>query len=210
MNTAAGGTWGARAGGLSHPRQRPPATALGAPVGACSTLCSSRVIEGTAGLVETAQARRRNGPYGLRAMTSPTPSCSSPDRGAEMIAGGRRRGRDKPPAREPHVHPAACITATPRGDKGSTLSAQPPVGSSPGSAWTPRRREPNTSAVWIAQEPSAPQGYIPCFISNIRRRGRSSSFIPNKRTVARPSAVTPANMPSRFSRKCECHTWIRG
>jgi hypothetical protein len=70
-------------------------------------LFSAGVGAGTAGRVETARARRRFGPDGLRASVGPTPSCSSPDRGAEKIAGGRWRGRDKPPARAPHVHPAA-------------------------------------------------------------------------------------------------------
>jgi hypothetical protein len=61
------------------------------------------LARGIAGRVETARARRRFGPDGLRASVSPTPSCQSPDRGAEKIAGGRWRGRDKPPARVPRT-----------------------------------------------------------------------------------------------------------
>jgi linoleoyl-CoA desaturase len=76
---------------------------------------------GIAGRVETARARRRFGPDGLRASVSPTPSCSSPDRGAEKIAGGRWRGRDKPPAR---VHPTYIPPIPPSPASGASTASR--------------------------------------------------------------------------------------
>ncbi len=75
--------------------------------------------------VETARARRRSGAIGLRASVGPTPSCSSPDRGAPMIAGGRWRGCDKPPARAPHVHPARSPRTVPGARAPRTSRALP-------------------------------------------------------------------------------------
>ena len=101
-----GCTWGTRAGGLSRPRQRPPAI-ISAPL-------SGLWQEGVARSV----ARRPSGPKrrGARAVsTRPAipranirrkQARSSPDRGASNLAGGRWRGCDKPPARVPHGHPA--------------------------------------------------------------------------------------------------------
>ncbi len=101
-----GCTWGTRAGGLSRPRQRPPAI-ISAPL-------SGLEHEGVARSV----ARRPSGPKrrGARAVsTRPAipranirrkQARSSPDRGASNLAGGRWRGCDKPPARVSHGHPA--------------------------------------------------------------------------------------------------------
>ena len=127
-----GCTWGTRAGSgryVGHTRREREVRGVRAP-GACRVRASAHrlsqmrpcrgliyrcflrmLARGIAGRFETARAPRRFGPDGLRASVSPTPACSSPDRGAGRIAGGRRRGRDKPPARVPHVHPlAACTT----------------------------------------------------------------------------------------------------
>ena len=81
--------------------------------------------------VETARARRRFGPDGLRASVGPTPSCSSPDRGAEMIAGGRCRGRDKPPARVPHVHPLPPVQRATHRSSGTAKLGPTPLTPAP-------------------------------------------------------------------------------
>ncbi len=95
--------------------------------------------------VETARARRRSGAIGLRASVGPTPSCSSPDRGAPMIAGGRWRGCDKPPARAPHVHPArsprtsrALPARSPRTVPGARPTSHPARAPAPSPTRAPR------------------------------------------------------------------------
>ena len=97
---------GVRAPGACRVRASAHRLCAAAPLSGLDLPCSLQTLaHGIASGLETARAHRRSGAYGLRARVGPTPSCTSPDRGAEMIAGGRRRGRDKPPARVPHVHP---------------------------------------------------------------------------------------------------------
>ena len=144
----AGCTWGTRAGGLSRPRQRPPAI-ISAPL-------SGLWHEG----VGQVMARRPSGPERRRARAvSIRPAIprahirrkqgrSSPDRGASDLAGGRCRGCGKLPARVPHLHPAPSARA-------------PHVHPAPG-ACTPRtplaaRTTRHTSIEWHRQDEVKPQ-----------------------------------------------------
>jgi hypothetical protein len=76
-----------------------------APLSGLDLPCFLRVLaRGIAGRVETARARRRFGAYGLRASVGPTPSCQSPDRGAENDSRwALARTRQAPGARTPRT-----------------------------------------------------------------------------------------------------------
>ncbi len=177
-----------------------------APLSGLDLACFLRMLaRGIAGLIETARARRRFGAYGLRARVSPTPSCSSPDRGAEMIAGGRWRGRDKPPARVSHVHLAArapriilpdaraprIISArVPHGHPAARVPHVHPASPRARPVASPRRASPRTSR--RARVPT----YIP----------PSPARVPHGHPGARTPRTSRARTP-RTSRRA-CPTYI--
>ncbi len=140
-----------------------------------------------AGRVETARAHRRSGAYGLRASVSPTPSCTSPDRGAEMIAGGRRRGRDKPPARVPHVHPPMPRSTAPPNRARACLH-------SPASGQT--RARSMYPLPCVGSDPSAEHVYTAT--RRVRpERGACTHRPASGQTRTRSMSTPPASLPNR-------------
>jgi hypothetical protein len=193
---APGGTWGPRAGRYVGPARREVRGAR-AP-GACRLRVSAHRLFSWAPLsglehkgVGQRLARRPSGPKRRRARavadTTYNPprqhpqqrGRSSPDRGAEMIAGGRWRGRDKPPARGPHVHPAAPGVRRPacrharsqhdaRPERRRRVAAQP-AGGAPDGAPSLRHRTNSASPSRHPASAQASQSPSRATISSVAR-----------------------------------------